>query len=69
MSSESKIQIAVNAINVLDQCEISKLKTKYPGQCVGPLVASRIINKMEVGEVTELSQIPKEYAHLGSYLR
>jgi hypothetical protein len=69
MLSKSKIKLAVNSINVLDQGAISKLKRKHPGQGVGPLVASRIIKKIEIGEVTKLSQIPKEYGHLGIYIR
>lgn len=53
-------------IDVLSQESIDQAKEKLPGVGVGPAVAQELSNMIAAGKLTQASQLPGEYAHLGS---
>ena len=52
----------------LDQDSIDRSKSKAPGEGIGPAIGEYLIKSVCNGNLTEVSQLPKEYRHLAKYL-
>ena len=62
ISSDSRII----HVNPLDPSSIDAAKAQAPGQGVGPAVCSALIEKIVAGDITNTSQLPPEYQHVGT---
>ena len=53
-------------VDPFDQQSITAAKAAAPGEGVGPLVASELLQRIADGTVTNAHQLPAEYQHVGT---